>query len=164
MRASLAAGPTHDPQRGRLTGLGLGRCAGGEPGLVAVVEMDTPLHVTDAVAASMVQQQQQQAVGVPELTGELAALTMELPAGMTLTPVNMGGRVVYMPMLTASLVAPPDTTTAAAAASSSSSSSSPREAPSTAPHGKGTLVLPPGLLTAPAAAKPRSHHSRSGDR
>ena len=44
MRASLAAGPTHDPQRGRLTGLGLGRCAGGEPGLVALVEMDTPLH------------------------------------------------------------------------------------------------------------------------
>jgi hypothetical protein len=30
MRASLAAGPTHDPQRGRLTGLGLGRCVGGE--------------------------------------------------------------------------------------------------------------------------------------
>ena len=163
MRASLAAGPTHDPQRGRLTRLGLGRCAGGEPVLVALVEMDTPLHVTDAVADSMTQEQHQQAVGVPELTGELAALTMELPAGMTLTPVNMGGRVVYMPMLTASLVAPPDTT-AAAAASSSSSSSSPREAPSTAPHGKGTLVLPPGLLTAPAAAKPRSHHSRSGDR
>jgi hypothetical protein len=28
----------------RLTRLGLGRCAGGEPGLVALVEMDTPLH------------------------------------------------------------------------------------------------------------------------
>jgi hypothetical protein len=42
MSASMAIGPTHDPQRGRLTGLGLGR--GGEPGLVALVEMGTPLH------------------------------------------------------------------------------------------------------------------------
>ena len=47
MGASLAAGSTHDPQRDVDATLGLGCCAGGEPCLVALVEMDTALH--DAV-------------------------------------------------------------------------------------------------------------------